>query len=554
MRAATLLQIKQLSKSYGVKTILAQVNLTISTGECVGLVGANGVGKSTLLNILTGALAADAGTCVWGAGVRLGYLTQTIDDRHGRTIADAIATAAAALHDAECAMRRLEGQMSEADPDALGEILRAYESAQADFERCGGYDFDARVAETFQALGLNTIAQDRPLASLSGGEKARVALACLLLGAADVLLLDEPTNHLDARAQAWLVARLKAHQRYGAVLVASHDRYFLNQVCDAIAEIEEHNHTLKHYHGDYDAYRHAKDLARVQWEQTYQQQQAEMSTLRRAVHVDARASSYRTPSDNDKFMLGLMRDTHAQTVSRKLTNARAKLERLEQEAVERPPRPLRFMPRFDVQTLGKQMPLSLANVWHAFGERLILCNISLQLTARSRIVLVGPNGAGKTTLLQILAGVLKPDSGQRFVERSVELGYLPQEDHFAPDDTVWEAFRAGLAGSEQELTRHLLATFLFHHADLQRRISEASVGQRRKIQLARLIATQANVLLLDEPTNHISFDVLESFEDALDDFPGPIIAATHDRRFIERFGGEVYAVDQGRLRQQNSVG
>jgi macrolide transport system ATP-binding/permease protein len=157
-------------------------------------------------------------------------------------------------------------------------------------------------------------------------------------------------------------------------------------------------------------------------------------------------------------------------------------------------------------------------------------------------------------LLQILAGVLKPDSGQRFVERSVELGYLPQEDHFAPDDTVLEAFRAGLAGSEQELTRHLLATFLFHHADLQRRISEASVGQRRKIQLARLIATQANVLLLDEPTNHISFDVLESFEDALDDFPGPIIAATHDRRFIERFGGEVYAVDQGRLRQQNSVG
>lgn len=599
------LSVNHISKTYGVHRVLDDISFILNNGERLGLVGANGVGKTTLLKILTGELEADGGQVFLTPRTSLGYLKQELEvatlinphplapsppsseggssslstkwggdlgvGMNAETISDLIASALAHLHELEGQMRDLEDAMATASNEALDAILMEYQTVTEAYERAGGYTVEYRLNEVLHGLGIAHISQTRLVNSLSGGEKARFGLAMLLLQGPDVLLLDEPTNHLDVRALEWLEEYLAAYP--GGVLTVSHDRQFLNRTVTAIIEIDEHSRTINHYAGNYDAYLVAKAQARLKWEQEYVRQQEEIKELRIAVKTTSRQVAHNRPaSDGDKFLKHFKRAQVENAISSRVHRAEEKLRRLEADAVPRPPEELRFAAEFDPSRLEGQTPLFASSLYKAYGEQAVLENVSLTLGARSRIALVGPNGAGKSTLLKILAGIETADAGEIYINPQVKIGYLDQEGHdLDPSLTVLEAYRSpspplrpspthwgGVGGgddqSEQQAIATLITSGLFRYDDMARRVSELSSGQRRKLQIARLIASRANLLLLDEPTNYVSFDVLESLERALQDFPGPIIAASHDRRFLQQFDGEVWEISDGHLIERVWVG
>lgn len=541
------LLLQNVFKSFGLHTILRQVSLSLHSGERIGLVGANGVGKSTLLKIATGEVEPDEGLVRLAPGAALGYLAQTLEADEGQTLADLIDQSTGHLRALEAQMRRLEAAMITLSGDALERALIEYGEAQEGFERAGGYDLEVRIPETFAGLGIGYLPYDRIFATLSGGEKTRVGLALLLLKAPDLLLLDEPTNHLDFASLEWLEGYLAAYR--GAALIVSHDRQFLNRAVSAIIEIDEHTHAAKRYNGGYDSYARAREGERHKWHLDYIRQQDEIKALRDEIKVGShRNNNYRAHTDNDKFVRNGKIATHEGTVSKRVRLAEQKLARIEADPIPRPPDPLRFQGEFDPAALASRQPLSLENISKSFGDRLILDNISLTLAPASRTVIIGENGAGKTTLLRIIAGIEHPDGGARYLNPAARIGLLDQEAaELNPALTLFEAYRAGLTGLDQPLKSLLLNMGLFRYDELGKPVSGLSAGQKRKVQLARLIAGGANLLILDEPTNFLSFDVLEAFETALHHFPGPIIATSHDRRFISKFDSDVWELRDGKL-------
>ncbi len=541
------LTLQHISKSYSFHHILSDVSFVVNPGERIGLVGANGVGKSTLLKIVTGEIEADSGAATLAPDRKFGYLAQVIEGYDEQTLDALIANATAVVHTLERRMRELEQQMTTSASGTLDTIIREYGEAADQFERYGGYNLDYRIDTVLSGLGVAQIARDRLFGTLSGGEKARVGLAMLLLQAPDVLLLDEPTNHLDFMTMNWLEEYLQSYR--GAMLVVSHDRQFLNRIATAIIEIDEHSRSAKRYSGNYDTYQRAKAQERLKWEQDYAAQQEEIKELRIAIKQTARQNqNYRAHTDNDKFVLYIKQQTHAETVSKRVKVAEEKLRRIEADPIPQPPEELRFEATFDPQELKGRMPLIVSRLSKRYGDKTVLDDVSFTIGQRGRVVFVGANGTGKSTLLRILTGYEKPDSGEIYINPAVKIGYLDQEGRtLDPALTVFEAYAQGLEGNEQALKSILLQSGLFRYDDLDKRVGVLSAGQARKLQIARLIAGGANLLMLDEPTNYVSFDVLEELESALKSFPGPVIAASHDRRFIQQFGGEVWALEDGHL-------
>ncbi len=541
------LTLQHLSKTYGFQPILNDVSLVVNAGERIGLVGANGVGKSTLLKIVTGEVEADSGSVTLASGHKLGYLAQIIEGYDDQTLDALIAASVAELHALEARMRQLEQAMTTTSGDTLDAVMIEYGDASEQFERYGGYDLDYRVDIVLGGLGVAHIARDRVFGTLSGGEKARVGLALLLLQSPDVLLLDEPTNHLDFATMRWLENYLRGYR--GAILAVSHDREFLNHVATAIVEIDEHSRAAKRYSGDYDNYHRAKAQEREKWERDYANQQEELKALRLALKQTARQNSnYRAHTDNDKFVRNFKKANHDETVSQRVNAVEEKLRRIEDNPIPQPPDVLRFQAEFDPAALKGRMPITVSGLNKRYGDRTILDELTFVVGPHSRIVLVGPNGAGKSTLMRLLTGYERPDSGEVHISPGARVGYLDQEGRTLDASmTVFEAYRHGLDSMDQQLKATLLTSGLFRYDDLDQRVGVLSAGQQRKLQIARLIAGRANLLVLDEPTNYVSLDVLEELETALKAFPGPVIAASHDRRFIQQFGGEVWTLEDGHL-------
>ncbi len=541
-----LLNVNELSVSYGVQAVLHNVSFVLNAGQRAGLVGANGAGKSTLLKAIIGEVMPDSGAVAIPAGAEIGYLPQTVPAYGDETLDDLIYQAQGDLRQLEARLHELESDMAGAE--AGDDLFAEYGRLTEQFERRGGYELDYRIDIVFSGLRLSHIARDRRVATLSGGEKARVSLAALLLKSPDLLLLDEPTNHLDFFALAWLESYLAAHR--GGLIVASHDREFLNHTANLILEIDEHSRALKQYKGDYDAYLAAKAVERVAWAEAYARQQEEIKELRHAIRVQARQVAHNHARDGGKAAYDFKGGRVDWAVSRNVRAAEERLTRIEADPIPKPPEAMHINPEFDPHTLEGRTPLAANGLGKAFGRRVVLQDVSFALHPHSRILVVGPNGAGKSTLLRILAGLLPPDAGQVRLGQSVKLGYLDQEQEtMNATETVFDAYRAGTIGFREDIEAEFFRSGLFSYAEVNKQVGELSVGQRRKLQIARLIAARANLLLLDEPTNHVSFDVLEEFEQALFDFPGPIIAVSHDRRFIQRFGGEVWELREGRLIQ-----
>ncbi|GHO45495.1 ribosomal protection-like ABC-F family protein [Ktedonospora formicarum] len=549
-----LLTIRNLSKSYGAITVLSEISCVVNTGDRIGIVGPNGVGKSTLLRILTGTEEADGGTFAFAPSVEAGYLPQTTPHFYGRTIQDLIMEAVGNLRQLETRMHELEHAMSNADEAQLGTLLEEYNAVLTHFQNAGGYELDYKIDSILEGLRLSYLPRTQEVETLSGGEKERIGLATLLLRSPDIILLDEPTNHLDFASMEWLENYLANYR--GAALIVSHDRQFLNRAVNAIFEIDEHNHHLKTYTGNYDAYVATREAERKQWEEDYERQQEELKELRKRLKEKGKhiGHGYRPPRDNDKFAKNFFDQRVANAVARDIHETEERLKRIEADPIPKPPELISVTSYFRSAPIQSQVVVQASRVNKRFGERPLFENLNLSLAPGSRIMLIGPNGAGKTTLLRLLRGEEQPDSGSIIVAPGGKIGYLPQEpDTSNLDKTVIESYRYDQVGFEGEFIGRLIGYGLFRLEDMQKRVQQLSIGQRRKLEIARLMATNPNVLLLDEPTNYISLDVLEAFEEAVLHFPGPVIAISHDRWFIQRFGGEVWELKDGLLVKRDII-
>ncbi|WIG62025.1 MAG: Bis-ABC ATPase YheS [Ktedonobacterales bacterium] len=551
-----LLHITNLSKSFGAVDILRDITFTLNAGDRAGLVGANGAGKTTLLRVLVGAEVADSGAVTIGASVTLGYLPQSTPNFAGETIDDLIHESVGELRQLEARMRVLEAALASAeavaDATTSSALLEEYGQLAMRFQDRGGYDLDFRIGAVLDGLGLAYLPRDQAVRTLSGGEQTRVGLAALLLRAPDVLLLDEPTNHLDGASLAWLETYLASYS--GAVLAVSHDRWFLNRTVNTIFAIDDRTHHLQRYAGNYDIFAQARAAEIAKWHEDYERQQIEIANLRLRMKETGRQVAHnRAPTDKDKNIYNAKGENVARAISRNVRAAQERLERIEADSIEKPPKPMRFQPQFRDQSLESRTVLTASGLTKRYGGRTVLHEVSFVVRPAARIALVGPNGAGKTTLLRILLGLEKPDDGQVRLVRGARIGYLPQAPTPTnPAATLLAAYRDGLVGPEGTIVASILGNGLFQLDDLPKTMGQLSLGQRRKLEIARLIAERPNILLLDEPANYLSFDVLESFETAILAFPGPAIIVSHDRWFIQHFGGEVWTLTDGVLTTQTS--
>ena len=543
-----LITTRNLSKAYGAINVLRDISFVINMNDRVGIVGSNGVGKSTLLKILVGDEELDSGTFAYASSTEVGYLPQTTPEFYGRTMQDLILESVGNLRQLEERMHHLESIMTTINEDDLPVLLEEYAQVSTKFQDRGGYDLDYKIDSILEGLRIAYLPRTQAVQTLSGGEKARVGLATLLLKSPDLLLLDEPTNHLDFATMEWLESYLARYS--GAMVMVSHDRQFLNRTVNQVFEIDEHDHHLKKYEGNYDAYVQAKAAERAKWEEDYERQQEELKDLRKRIRETARqvGHGYRPPRDNDKNARYFFAQRVDSTVSRNIRAAEEQLKRIEADPIPKPPELIRVSSHFNAEPLQSRMVISATNLSKSWGERRILQNVNFTISQDARIVLVGPNGVGKTTLLKLLLGEEAPDCGDVQIVNSARIGYLPQDPlDLEPRKTVLETYRYGHIGYEAEFVAKLIGYGLFRLEDMHKTVGQLSVGQRRKLEIACLMAQEPNVLLLDEPTNYISLDVLEAFESSIVNFPGPVIAISHDRWFIQRFGGTIWELSNGRL-------
>ena len=516
----SLLSASDLTKSFGAQDVLQGVSLALAHQSRVALVGANGVGKSTLLAILAGQVRPDQGRIQRARGLRIGYLTQEGTTASGpdpsQTVWDYSLQAFAALQGRERQLARLEAAM--ADPRQTEEALVAYGPLQESFEREGGYAYAGRTRQVLRGLGLPAPLWQRPLRDLSGGEWTRTTLARLLLDDPGLLLLDEPTNHLDLDAIEWLEAWLRAWP--GAALVVSHDRYFLDRIASAVWELERRG--LSVFSGNYSAYARQRAERAMVYDRRYQAQQEHL----------AREQDY-------------IRRNIAGQNTRQAKGRRKRLERwMTEEALARPSEAAVTHIRLDAGSRSGDKVLEtegLAVAHPADGSPLFSVP-DLSLARGECVALLGPNGAGKTSLLRTLLGEAAPLAGVVRLGAGTRIGYLSQtESELRPEDTVLEWLRRAHSDMKETAARSWLAR-LGLADDAEKTVGQLSGGERRRLALARLGLAGANLLLLDEPTNNLDLPAQEALQESLADFPEAILLATHDRYLAQALATQVWVI------------
>ncbi|WP_405761287.1 TlrC/CarA/OleB/SrmB family ABC-F type ribosomal protection protein [Streptomyces sp. NBC_01420] len=535
------LTLQNVTRRYDDHVVLDDVTFSIGPGEKAGIIGDNGAGKSTLLRLIAGRDRADNGELTVVAPGGTGYLAQSLALPAGATVRDAVDAALAGLRELEARMRRAEAGLKGLAGAELAAALEEYAGLVARFEARAGYEADARVDIALHGLGLPGLDRDRPLSTLSGGERSRLALAATLASRPELLLLDEPTNDLDDRAVAWLENHLRAHR--GTVLAVTHDRVFLERVTTTILEVGEGRVTR--YGDGYEGYLAAKAAERRRRLREYADWCDELARNRElAASNVARLDAIPRKVPLSVFGHGGFRARgrgHGAMV--RIRNAKERVERLTERPVAPPPDPLVFAAR--VTAAEADAPRFAAEL---DGVRVDgrLSVPALRIGGTERLLVTGANGAGKSTLMRVLAGELRPDAGA--VRTRGRVGHLRQEETpWAPGLTLPEAYAHGRGGDLDEHTDRLLSLGLFRPADLRLKVGELSYGQRRRIELARLVGEPVDLLLLDEPTNHLSPSLVEELEGALAGFRGAVVVVTHDRRLRDRFDGRRLELDGGRV-------
>jgi len=513
----SLLTANSLAKSFGPVDIFSDVTLSIPHRARIGLVGPNGVGKTTLLRILLGDEEPSAGEVQYARGLRMAYLPQEARLLTDRTLWQECLTVFAELIERQTELARLEAVM--ADPEQAETALASYGRLQEEFERLGGYTFETRVRQTLTGLGFGRSDINRPLKHLSGGQRTRALLAKLLLSDPDLLLLDEPTNHLDISAVEWLENYLKDWS--GAVLIVSHDRYFLDQVVDTVLEMTP---TLETYHGNYSAYL-------VQREERYQR----------------RLEEYQIQQEFIEKEEDYIRRNIAGQNTRQAQGRRRRLERMLEEVRLAPPRQARKL-RFRLQAIGRSGDLVLRTETLSVGyhdEGRPLFNAPDLLLKRGECAaVIGPNGAGKTTFLKTLLEQIPPFSGEVRLGASLQIGYFAQaHEGLRSDHTLMEEINKVAPHMLPAEVRDYLAKFLFTGDDVFKEVKLLSGGERGRLALAQLALQGTNLLLLDEPTNHLDLPSQELLQSLLGDYQGTILLVSHDRYLIDALATQVWEVE-----------
>ena len=515
-----LLSLQGVQKSFGTNEVLRDASLTLQDGQRMGLVGVNGCGKSTLMKIIAGIESADGGSITMQKGLKLGYLAQQGEVGEGRTVLEELESVFEPVVQMERQLRDLEQQMAEvgSDETMLRRLGSQYDQLTREFERRNGYGWRSTVQGVLAGLGFRKEQQGQLASLLSGGERTRLCLGRMLLTEPDLLLLDEPTNHLDLKSIAWLEEYLRTYK--GAVLLISHDRYFMDHVCDRMCELLLG--VTESYDGNYTAYM-AQRTERFEIRmKAYELQQKEIA------RQEAIIARYRQFNREKSIKLAESREKRLE-----------KIERLEKPKDESA---IRF--RFDVRRRTGDDVLMLDELSKGFDGRTLFEHVKMHVRAGDRIAIIGDNGVGKSTLFKCIVGEQKPDAGTIRFGAGVDLGYYDQHQAHLHEgktvlDEVWDDFHR----LDQTEVRGALGLFLFTGDDVLMPISTLSGGEKGRVALTKLMLRKDNVLLLDEPTNHLDMDSREVLEDALADFPGTILAISHDRYFINRFATKVCVLE-----------
>jgi len=513
-----LLQVSNLSKLFGERVIMQDVTFRINAGDRIGLIGRNGVGKTTLLRILAGTEPYDGGTVQRDPALTIGYLRQDIDSAGSGSLADEMYLAFPAIAAAEARLAELEERMARTGHTATPELqqaMREYSATREEYERLGGYEFRAKIRNVLNGLGFGEEAFTRPLAGFSGGEKMRINLGKLLLQEPDLLLLDEPNNHLDLATLEWLEGYLQKWRK--AMLIISHDRYFLDNLVTSIYELE--NTRLYLYSGNYSAYLRGKaDRMR---------QEAKASQLQQR--------------ERDRLSVFINRFRYKATKARQVKSKEKILAKLETVDVTRVDR-RRMHVNFAVRRASEQEVLAARALGKRYGERYVFRGVDFTLRRGERVGIVGPNGVGKTTLLCILAGEDRNYEGEISFGSKVTIGYFAQDlGQLNPDNTVLREMM-GVGSFTEGEARRILGWFLFSGDDVHKTVDRLSGGERNRLSLAKLVTCRANLLLLDEPTNHLDVEAREALEEALVSFPGTAVFVSHDRYFLQAAATKIIAL------------
>jgi ATP-binding cassette subfamily F protein 3 len=516
------IQLQSLTKSFGDRVLLDNVTWQIGDRDRIGLCGPNGAGKTTLLKMLAGLDEPDAGVVQRPNGLTLGYLPQDGLTHRGRTIVDEAMQALKPLLDIKAEMHDLEERLGDASVPATEHdaILLRYSELQDRFRIGDGYQMDLKVGSVLGGLGFEPAQFNEMAEHLSGGWQMRLALAKLLLSAPDLLLLDEPTNHLDLEARNWLEEFLVGYPN--AVVVVSHDRYFLDAVVTRIADLSLK--TITDYHCNYSRYLAERDARLERLREAKRRQDEEVE------RVEAFINRFRYQAT-------------------KAAQVQSRIKLLEKvERIDVPPERKRIRFQFPAAIKSGRTVLEMVRARKAYGAKVVLEDVNLHIERGDRIALVGHNGAGKSTLMRLLSGAEAPDSGERIEGHQVVMQYFAQDEatRLDPALTVYEALASGSPNQMVPAIRNILGGFLFSGDDVYKKAAVLSGGERTRLAVARMLLRPSNTLLLDEPTNHLDIDSKEVLLDALVDYGGTLIFVSHDRYFVDRLATKVIDIGHGR--------
>lgn len=515
-----LLQASNVARHFGAEILFDQVNLEVKSGARIGLVGRNGAGKSTLLHILAGIEEPDEGRISKRKDLTVGFLDQHTGLESERTIMEEMLAVFEPVIELEKNMRRTEERISQLDPasEEYQDVMTQYDNMQVRFRQLGGYSYQSDIRMVLHGFRFYEEDFDKPINTLSGGQKTRLALAKLLLEKKDLLILDEPTNHLDIDTLSWLESFLKNYQ--GALLIVSHDRYFLDHVITEVYEVSMQN--VQHFPGNYSTYLDLKaEQIQRQWKE-YEKQQKKISEM------------------EDFIQKNLVRAS----TTKRAQSRRKKLQKMDK--IEKPEEDNQSA-SFSFQTERSSGDIVLQTDNLAIGYPAtppLASHIDLDIRKGDRIALVGPNGIGKTTLLKTLTDQLESLAGHISHGTKVDMGYYDQEQlHLNRQKSILMELWDDHPHVDEVTIRTLLGNFLFSGEDVEKRIGTLSGGERARVALAKLAIEQNNCLILDEPTNHLDIDSKEVLENALSDFDGTLLFVSHDRYFINRIANKVYEIN-----------
>lgn len=505
-----ILSCQNITKSFDGKTIIKQANFHIEDHEKAAIIGINGAGKTTLLNIITGRLSPDEGVVSISRGKTIGYLEQNPILDSENTIFDELMSVKNYLLVMEQEIRRMEHDMKHKEGEALENLMSQYARLTTRFEMENGYAYKSELTGVLKGLGFEESEYDKPVCTLSGGQKTRVALGKLLLLSPDIILLDEPTNHLDMNAIRWLEGYLAAYK--GAVLTVSHDRYFLDRIAIKIVEIDAG--VVMTFAGNYSAYAKKKEQYRINRMHAYLNQQREIKHQQEVIDKLKsfnREKSIRRAESREKML--------------------EKIEVLEKPTEVRSDMHIALIPSI---TSGKDV-LDITELSKAFDREVLFRKISFSLKRGEHVAIIGDNGTGKTTLLKMINELLPADEGTIRLGTNVHIGYYDQEHHVLhAEKSIYDEISDEYPTLTTTEIRNILAAFLFTGDDVFKLIKECSGGERGRISLAKLMLSESNFLILDEPTNHLDITSKEILEDAINDYEGTVLYVSHDRYFINR--------------------